>query len=503
MRKVEKMKANLMFRDKDFDLKAQPCFSHEALTADLELNHMLANMAQSDKIIADACSAAFFCPLESIDEIRYRQENLLDALQNPDAVRRLYEITIKTENKERDSRYWLSSKYLPAVFSSAVELLNIYTNMLMKLRLVADKSLTKFRFDGFTNLLSMIQHELTDDYFDEVRTHLNELKDLNDLKDGKGTLISSSLGNNLQGVDYVLRRKETRSFWRHWRFSPSFTIAPRDDAGARDLRNRCDRAINDAVNVLAQAAEHLENFFAMLRGELAFYVGCINLSAKLRTLGMPVCIPTLFPFERQDRTWSKLYDVSLALTKNAAVVGNELETTDKCLYIITGANQGGKSTFLRSIGQAQLMAQCGMFVGAENFTAPIRRGIFSHFKREEDTSMKSGKLDEELSRMDEIAGQLQNGSMMMFNESFAATNEREGSEICRQITQALAENGIEVFSVTHLYTYATAFLNDSETQYLWAQRLQSNERTFKVIPGKPLQTAFGLDLYNKIFEQTG
>ncbi|MDR0303137.1 MAG: DNA mismatch repair protein MutS [Treponema sp.] len=492
------MKANLMFRDKNFDLKAEPCFGYEALATDLELNRILANMAQNDKVIADACTAALFTPLASIAEIRYRQENLLDAFQNQDAVRRFYEITVETEKKRKSSWHWLSSTYLPSVFSSAVELLKIYTEMLMKLRLAADEHLSAFRSEGFTNLLAMIQLELADDYFAEVRAHLN------DLKDGKGTLISSTPGNNLQGVNYILRRKNPKNFLRRWRFSPSFTIAPRDDAGARDLGNRCDRAINETANTLAQAAEHLESFFAMLRGELAFYVGCLNLSESLQALGMPICIPKILPFERQDRTWIRLYDASLALLKNTTVVGNNLEAADKHLYIITGANQGGKSTFLRSIGQAQLMAQCGMFVGAESFTAPIRRGIFSHFKREEDPSMKSGKLDEELSRMDEIAGHLQNGSMIMLNESFAATNEREGSEICRQVTQALIENGIEIFSVTHLYTYAAAFLDDSKTQYLWAQRLQSNERTFRIIPAvKPLQTAFGLDLYNRIFEQTG
>jgi DNA mismatch repair ATPase MutS len=494
MPKTKTMKANLMFRDRDFDPKAKPCSGYEDLTKDLELDRLLANMAQNDEIIADACSAALFNPLdspESIDEIRYRQENLLDALHNPDAVRRLYKIT---EKKEKVTWYWLSSKYLSSVFSSAVGLLKVYIEMLMELRLVADEYLTGFRSEGFINLLTMIQRELSDEYFAEVSAHLN------DLKDGKGTLISCTLGNNLQGVGYVLRRKNPINFWRRWLFSPSFTVAPRDDAGTRDLDNRCDRAINEAANALAQDAEHLESFFAMLRSELAFYVGCLNLSDRLRALGMPVCIPKILPLERQDRTWRGLYDASLALVKNAAVVGNELETAGKRLYIITGANQGGKSTFLRSIGQAQLMAQCGMFVGAESFTVPIRRGIFSHFKREEDPSLKSGHLDEELSRMNGIAGHLQNRSMVMLNESFASTNEREGSEICRQITQAFVENGIEVFSVTHLYTFAAAFLNDNETQFLWAERLQSNERTFKVIPGKPLQTAFGIDLYDKVFE---
>ncbi len=487
------MKANLMFRDRDFDLKANPCFGKDILAADLELKRILSNMAQGDEIVSAACGTALFCTLQSIEEIRYRQENLRDALRNPGAVRQLYEITVETEKKRRGSWHWLSSHYLSSTFSSAVELMKIYTGTLMELRLVADSKLPGFQSEGFRKLLTMLRRELDDGYFAEVRAHLN------DLKDGDGMLVSGTPGNYLQGIRYVLRRKTRKGFWWRWQFAPSFTIAPRDEAGATDLGKRRDRAINEAANALAQAAEHLEGFFAMLRSELAFYVGCLNLADNLQALGMPVCFPNLLPLGSKDRSWHGLYDVSLALTKSAAVVGNELDAANKRLYVITGANQGGKSTFLRSMGQAQLMAQSGMFVGADSFSAPIRRGVFSHFKKEEDTAMRSGKLDEELARMSEVADHLGGGALMLFNESFAATNEREGSEICRQITKALIENDVEVFSVTHLYTYAVALLGDKQAQFLRAQRLDNGERTFKVVPGEPLHTAFGEDLYRRIF----
>ncbi|NPV42663.1 MAG: DNA mismatch repair protein MutS [Firmicutes bacterium] len=487
------MKVNLMFRDRDFDIKAKPCFGKATLTSDLWLERVLSTMAQEDKIIYNACSTALFCPLQSIEEIRYRQENLRDALRNPDAVRKLYEITVETEKKRKSSWFWLSSAYLSSIFSSAVGLLKIYIEMLMELRFVVDSKLSAFKSEGFCNLFTMIQRELDDDYFTKVQTLLNELKDNDSM------LISAKLGNYLQGVSYVLRRKNRKGFWFRWAFAPSYTIAPRDDAGATDLSKRRERAINEVTNALAQAAEHLEGFFATLRVELAFYIGCLNLADSLRALRMPICIPNVLPLEQQDRSWLGLYDVGLALTKNEAVVGNDLDTANKRLYIITGANQGGKTTFLRSIGQAQLMVQCGMFVGAESFTAPIRNSVFTHFKKEEDATMKSGKLDEELSRMSEMVDHLKPGSLMLFNESFSATNEREGSEICHQITKALIDCNVEVFSVTLLFTYASAFLNDPNTQFLRAQRLENGDRTFRIVPGEPIQTAFGMDLYRKIF----
>ncbi|WP_240977948.1 hypothetical protein [Planctomonas sp. JC2975] len=97
--------------------------------------------------------------------------------------------------------------------------------------------------------------------------------------------------------------------------------------------------------------------------------------------------------------------------------------------MVTGANRGGKSTFLRSVGLAQLMMQAGMFVPARSLSATIVSGVFTHFKREEDTALASGKFDEELARMRDIVGQIQPRALILFNESFAATNEREGAEV--------------------------------------------------------------------------
>ena len=97
---------------------------------------------------------------------------------------------------------------------------------------------------------------------------------------------------------------------------------------------------------------------------------------------------------------------------------------------LTGANQGGKSTFLRSIGLSQLMMQAGMFVPANSFSANICNRLFTHYRREEDVTMKSGKLDEELSRMSEIVHDLTTDSLLLFNEFLAATTlSRPGREL--------------------------------------------------------------------------
>jgi len=115
--------------------------------------------------------------------------------------------------------------------------------------------------------------------------------------------------------------------------------------------------------------------------------------------------------------------------------------------------------------------------------------------------MRSGKLDEELSRMSFIVDNVTPGGIILFNESFTSTNEREGSEIARQIVQALLKTGIKVFYVTHMFDLAQGlYLSGMDSAlFLRAERLPDGQRTFRLIGGKPLPTSHGEDLYRQIF----
>jgi DNA mismatch repair ATPase MutS len=193
--------------------------------------------------------------------------------------------------------------------------------------------------------------------------------------------------------------------------------------------------------------------------------------------------------------------VSLCLRVAGKVVGNDVDADARSLVVITGANQGGKSTFLRSVGLAQLMMQSGMFVPAQAFTADVRDAVFTHFKRQEDAGMDSGKLDEELRRMSEIADQITPNGLLLCNESFASTNEREGSEIARQVVRALIDTGVKVLYVTHMFDLAHRFhaAGEERVLFLRAERGANGRRTFKLAEGEPLPTSYGEDSYVKVF----
>lgn len=495
------MKASLLYRDRDFDLQRPLPPNAPALIQDLELNTLWSAMALGDKFLFDVAQKVMLNSITDLDAIRYRQDVLQDCLKNASIIHEIYGLAIEAIEGERKNFLGLLTKYPSWVLNRSIEVLKMFVDMLKKLRQLAEDHAARFESEGFTTFFTMLQRELSEDYLDSVQEHLRALKF------PRGALISAELGQGNKGSNYVLRQPpEQKQNWVERIFADKpttygFTIDDRDESGSRALSDLKDRGINLVANALAQSVDHVLSFFTMVKTELAFYIGCMHLSAQLAQMGEPVCFPQPVAADQRRHAFQGLYDVCLALTMKQRVVGNDLSASGKDLVIITGANQGGKSTFLRSIGLAQVMMQCGMFVPAESFCANVCLGLFTHYKRKEDATMKSGKLDEELSRMSEIVDKLSPHSTVLFNESFAATNEREGSEIARQIICALLEKRIQVFFVTHLYAFAHGFYAKKmgNALFLRADRQADGRRTFKLLAGEPLQTSYGEDVYKRIF----
>ena len=500
------MNAFLLYRERDFGLEEDAPNAAD-LTQDLELEILFGAMAAGDAFLRDVAKKAVLASLREPDAILYRQHILADCLEQSEIVRELYGIAVEAVEGERKVWNW-SSRYPDSVLHRSVDVLKLFVGLLKRLRHTADEHGPQFRSEGFTRLFGMLVRELNDEYLRRVEDHLARLAFRH------GLLMSAEPGAGNKGTHYLLRQPwQTRQKWterlQSWieqlplrnRFKYIYEIADRDESGLRALSELRGRGISHVAAALAQSTDHILSFFRLLQGELGFYVGCLNLWDQLARKGEPMCFPVPLGRGKVRLSSQGLYDVCLSLSIEDRVIGNDVSGDDKLLFMITGANRGGKSTFLRSMGLAYLMMQCGLFVSAESFAANICDGLCTHFKREEDASMRSGKLDEELSRMTSIVDHLSPTSVVLFNESFASTNEREGSEIARQMVRALLETGIKVFYVTHLFDLAQGFYlaKRDNALFLRAERLAGGRRTFRLVEGEPWPTSYGEDLYRRIF----
>ena len=483
-----------MFENDDFTARQKYTLNGSILKQDLELNTLCNAMASGDvfvsKMVMDAILSGFS---NDLNTILYRQDILKDTLENATVVRDIYKIAADAIGS-RNKHWFFHSMLLHSSISNLKDLMGF----LKQLKILADDNLSKFKSRGFTRFFGMIKKELDDEYITKVLNRLLELE-FHD-----GILLNAGLGSGR----YILREPfDKRQNWMQRLLTKkttvySFSIDPRDENSSSKLREIKEESTNVIAKTLAQSMEHIFSFFEMLRTEVAFYIGCLNLKEKLTLIGEQTSFPKPIEANLRVHSFTGLYDVCLALTMKQKIIRNDLTATNRNLFLITGANKGGKSTFLRGIGLAQMMMQCGMFAPADTFSANICDYLFTHFKREEDSTMTRGKLDEELNRMNRIADNITSNSMILFNESFAATNEREGSEIARQIVNALLEKRIKVFFVTHLFDFANSYYykNRENAIFLRAERQTDGTRTFKLKEGEPLQTSYGEDLFNKIFK---
>lgn len=494
------MKAHLLYPDRDFDVQPMPLPNEADLVHDLGVEPLLTAMAAGDDLVHDVARAVLLHGVTDAGVIVHRQRVLADALAHPDLLRDMYAVTEETIELKR-RRFWFGSgnRSPGHIVSQSVDVLDMLMDQLAKLRTIAETRRDEVTSAGMTTLLDTLRAELDDQFVHDVRVHLAQLRF------PYGTRMSARLGTGNEGTDYRLHRV-VRLGWRErlrmlGRETLAVRIADRDEAGFQALGEIRDRGLAHVAGAVGQATQHVLDFFAALRAELAFYVGALNLAAALAARGRRVCFPEPADGPEPELVALDLADPSLVLLTRGPVIGNDIVASGVSVIFVTGANRGGKSTALRSIGLAQLMMQSGLFVAARTYRADLRTSVFTHFKREEDATMTSGKLDEELQRMSGIVDQISPRSLLLCNESFASTNEREGSQIAGEIVTAMRDAGIKVVFVTHLFELADGFHEHDRhhTLFLRAPRAGGGERPFALVEAPPLPTSFGADTYERVF----
>jgi hypothetical protein len=468
------------------------------LVEDLGLGTLFSAMAGADKFVLAVAKAAVLSPLRLPEEVLYRQRALADCAAHPGFAKELYSLATDALEAHEKVTFWSLNITPESLRYYSVQSLELLLGFLVRLRRLAESHRPDMASPAFARLCSMLPSELGDEYVKVLNSHLSELKLAG------GLAMSAQLSPTNRGTAYLLHRAPVRRLRermsRRSQASYSFSVPQRDDNDWHALGELQARGVNIAANALAQSVDHIVGFFASLRTELAFYVGCLNLQAALEAKGEPVCTPVPWPADRPGLCAEGLYDPCLSLGLSERVVGNDVSAEAKTLVVLTGANRGGKSTFLRSTGLAQLMMQAGMFAPATAYASGVCPAVFTHFKRDEDPAMTAGKLDEELARMSVTISSVSPRCLLLCNEPFASTNEREGSDIGRQVLLPLTRAGVKVVLVTHLFDLAES-LHDGGTDnilFLRAPR-QAGVPPFKLIEGPPEPTAYGEDVYRRVF----
>jgi DNA mismatch repair ATPase MutS len=468
---------------------------------DLDLGPVLEVMGGGDEFVKNVCKEILLNGAVDGETVVHRQQVLKDSVKNKTLIADLYSLLTRTMEEARRQLFWVSDKSPASVVFSSVRVLETYFGIIDQVRDMLTSASANFESEGFKTLIHDLEYHMGRDYTNAIRRHLSELR----LEKGVHAIVR--LGKAAEFAEFTLS-KQTKGAVNiadilAFRSTKEYkwTLPERDESGGQEMEYMRNRILERVAGVLKSATDDVLDFMSALRKEVAFCVGCMNLWDNLSAIGVPLSFPNVREQPEYTIGFSCLSEVSFALRSRSKPVCNSLRAEGKALFIISGANRGGKTVFLRSIGQALLMMWCGMFVAAENFECSLPRGVYTHFKREEDKTMTMGKLDEELARLSAIIDHVSKGSVVLFNESFSSTYAREASEIAGQVVAALVEKGVKLFFVTHLYELVSLFRENTKMPavFLSAERKEDGARTFRILEATPPETSFAGDVYAKVF----
>lgn len=510
------MHAWLLFEDRDTDPSPGYSFPND-LMKDFQMDIVIRTMGGQSEQLQKLVRGELMHPLKNAGQIRYRQEIIEDLVAHRDSFAALYAFLEETQKTVADYREGERLRRGGGKKSGAsyyIDKLNCLVALTQRCEslhpILAEAG---YESRGMLALQERFWKEYPKERLTAIASGLHELEFW--LQGGTIT-ISGRFTEGMKLGDFVVNQVARISSDTE---RPTKKLTFMEQIGKIVFKTNVtmlqEETLLDQGKKLEETAagwlltafddylEDLLNFFGRFYFEASFYMGCVNLVSRFRDWHLPLCAPEVAEGEEHCFEFQELYDLNLAIYSKKRPIGNALHADDIDLFIITGANQGGKSTWLRSVGGAQVLMQCGMLVPALQYKSRIYSDIFSHFGRQEDRNMNSGRFDEELRRMDQIMEHMTTSSLLFMNESFASTTETEGAMIHRNITDALYELRIPVFAVTHLFEYTQEMYHRAEQKnarmmFLSAQRTADATRTFQIVPMEPSPTSYGLDLYEEI-----
>ncbi len=286
--------------------------------------------------------------------------------------------------------------------------------------------------------------------------------------------------------------------------------------GDDPLMNNLNRTVTDMLSTTVKQLKGKLSKYVNVSGytltkmipEFIFYVRWAELVDKILAKGLPMCKPKITDLSKRELGTKGMYNLKLALQevegKEINIIRNDIDFNEKQrIFIMTGPNRGGKTTFTQAVGIIFLLAQCGIYVPAESAELSPVDNIYTHFPADENQTVNLGRLGEESKRLSEIFASATDKSLLLFNESLATTSFAEGLYIAKDVVKALRFLGARTIFNTHMHELAynldtvnAQMEGDSNVASL-ITGIHDGRRSYKVYIAPPEGVSYAQDIAKK------
>jgi DNA mismatch repair ATPase MutS len=307
----------------------------------------------------------------------------------------------------------------------------------------------------------------------------------------------TDLGRDLLGVFSKFKQDGTPGYRQH---SPDEPPDSRSEATVLNMVAVVYKDIFADLDAFYTRYCGFENEIVMLFShEIMFYLSWMELIAPLRENGLQFCIPEICT-DAAHLYSRNSFDLALAYSKRHkldTIVTNDFEIrSPERVFVITGPNQGGKTTFSRAFGQMHHLAALGLSVPGSEAALYLFDNILTHFEREEDLSSQNGKLQDDLIRLRDLMDHVSTKSIVIINEIFGSTTFKDALSLGKRMMKSLSKLEAPAIVVTFIDELATL---GPETVSMMSTVSESDpaRRTFKIVRKPPDGLAFALYLAKK------
>lgn len=231
--------------------------------------------------------------------------------------------------------------------------------------------------------------------------------------------------------------------------------------------------------------------------ESYFYISYLEYIAPVRNAGLEFCIPEIG--SDRDIYCIQAFDLALAhklSTTGSLVVANDFRLSgDENTIVVTGPNNGGKTTFARSFGQAFFLAALGLPIPGREARLFLVDNIYTHFEKSEDPENLRGKLEDDLVRMRSVLESATKRSIIIINEMLSSTTSKDAVQIGRRIIDLIRKKNSVCVYVTFLDEFAR--INGVVSMVSQVDRSASEIRTFRVLRSNPNGIAYARAIAEK------